>query len=117
MVLRELRSAVVRRVLRADGHREAVPAPVRALLREHRASHLQTLQLCHGAGALKARVQWEGCEITTDLSQPIEIAIPLDFSAPQPRHFGAPSAGTHPYSVPGFSGSVAAGASCNCNVI
>ena len=67
---------------------------------------------------MKARIQLAGgAEVATDLSQPIDIAIPLDFSADQPRHFGAPAAGTQPYSVPGFSGSVAQGASCNCNVI
>jgi len=67
---------------------------------------------------LKARIQLPGgAEVITNLSQSIDIAIPLDFSADQPRHFGAPPAGTHPYSVPGFSGSVAQGASCNCNVI
>jgi arylformamidase len=70
-----------------------------------------------GTGALKARIQLEGSEAEVDLSRPIEIAIDLNFSADQPRHFGAPSAATHPFAVPGFSGSVAQGASCNCNVI
>jgi arylformamidase len=70
-----------------------------------------------GTGALKARIQLEGSEAEVDLSRPIEIAIDLSFSADQPRHFGAPSAGTHPFAVPGFSGSVAQGASCNCSVI
>jgi kynurenine formamidase len=66
---------------------------------------------------LKARVQWDAGEAITDLSRPIALAIELDFSADQPRHFGAPPANTQPFSVPGFSGSVARGASCNCNVI
>jgi arylformamidase len=67
---------------------------------------------------LKARIQLPGgAEVVTDLSKPRDIAIPQSFSADQPRHFGAPSASTHPFSVPGFSGSVAQGASCNCNVI
>jgi arylformamidase len=70
-----------------------------------------------GTGALKARIQLEGSEAEVDLSRPIEIAIDLSFSADQPCHFGAPPAGTHPFAVPGFSGSVAQGASCNCNVI
>jgi arylformamidase len=70
-----------------------------------------------GTGALKARIQLEGSEAEVDLSRPIEIAIDLNFSADQPRHFGAPAAGTRPFAVPGFSGSVAQGASCNCNVI
>jgi arylformamidase len=66
---------------------------------------------------LKARVQVGGSEMTTDLSRPINIAISLEFSADQPRHFGAPAAATQPFAVPGFSGSVAQGASCNCNLI
>ncbi len=67
---------------------------------------------------MKARIQLAGgAEVVTDLSKPLDIAIPLDFAAQQPGHFGAPSASTQPFSVPGFSGSVAQGASCNCNVI
>jgi hypothetical protein len=52
-----------------------------------------------------------------DLSHPISLALELDFHAPQPRHFGAPAATSQPYRVPGFSGSVTSGASCNCDVI
>jgi arylformamidase len=66
---------------------------------------------------LKARIDLHGLELVTDLSRPIDLAIDQDFSDTQPRHFGAPAADTQPFSVPGFSGSVARGASCNCNVI
>jgi arylformamidase len=66
---------------------------------------------------LKARIQLEPGAAEIDLSRPIEIAIDLDFRGEQPRHFGAPAASSHAFSVPGFSGSVAQGASCNCNVI
>lgn len=67
---------------------------------------------------MKARIQLAGgTEVVTDLSRPLDIAIALEFAADQPRHFGAPPATTHPFAVPGFSGSVARGASCNCNVI
>ena len=67
---------------------------------------------------MRARIQLPGgAEIVTDLSKPLDIAIPQDFSARQPRHFGAPQASTRPFSVPGFPGSVAQGASCNCSVI
>ena len=52
-----------------------------------------------------------------DLTRPVSLAIPLDFSADQPRHFGAPAASSRPFAVPGFSGSVAQGASCNCNTL
>jgi arylformamidase len=70
---------------------------------------------------LKARIQLEGgeaiTEISIDLSRPIDLAIDLDFEAGQPRHFGAPPAAARPFAVPGFSGSVATGASCNCNIV
>jgi arylformamidase len=52
-----------------------------------------------------------------DLSKPISLALELDFSAQQPRHFGAPPATSKPFAVPGFSGSVEQGASCNCQVL
>jgi arylformamidase len=71
-----------------------------------------------GTGPLKARVQLGGGrEVEIDLSRPIELALELNFDAQQPRHFGAPAATTQPFAVPGFSGAVATGASCNCNVI
>lgn len=66
---------------------------------------------------MKARIDLGGAELLINLSQPIDIAINLDFSGAQPRHFGAPHAAAHAFSVPGFSGSVAQGASCNCDVI
>jgi arylformamidase len=66
---------------------------------------------------LRARIELEGSEVVTDLLRPIEIAIALDFGSTQPRHFGAPPAATRPFAVPGFSGSVADGASCNCHTI
>jgi arylformamidase len=52
-----------------------------------------------------------------ELGSPASIAIDLDFSKTQPRHFGAPEASTRPFAVPGFSGSVEQGASCNCHVL
>jgi arylformamidase len=78
---------------------------------------LRELRHGNGTGTLKARIRLEGSDAEIDLSRPIPIAIDLSFSADQPRHFGAPAAGTQPLAVPGFSGSVAQGASCNCNVI
>jgi arylformamidase len=63
-------------------------------------------------------------DFTVDLSSPVSLALELDFgvaeaglSRPQPRHFDAPAATSRPYAVPGFSGSVTTGASCNCDVI
>ena len=66
---------------------------------------------------MRARIEFEDRELTTDLARPIEIALALDFGGSQPRHFGAPPAATRPFAVPGFSGSVVRGASCNCNTI
>jgi arylformamidase len=56
-------------------------------------------------------------EVRVDLTNPVSLAIDLDFSAAQPRHFGAPPATSEPFAVPGFSGSVAHGASCNCQIL
>jgi kynurenine formamidase len=56
-------------------------------------------------------------EVRIDLSRPISLAIALDFSDQQPRHFGAPQATSRPFAVPGFSGSVEHGASCNCQTL
>jgi len=56
-------------------------------------------------------------EVRIDLSRPISLAIALDFSDRQPRHFGAPPATSRPFAVPGFSGSVEHGASCNCQTL
>ncbi len=47
----------------------------------------------------------------------MDLAIPLDFHGAQPRHFGAPAASAQPLELAGFTGAVAHGASCNCEVI
>jgi arylformamidase len=66
---------------------------------------------------VKARIPHSGRELTVDLTRGVSLAIALDFDAPQPRHFGAPRASAQPFALPGFSGSVATGASCNCSVV
>ena len=66
---------------------------------------------------MKARLQGGRRELCVDLEHPLDLSIELDPEGPQPRHFGAPRAAAHPYSAPGFSGSVAGGASCNCQSI
>ena len=58
-----------------------------------------------------------GQKIRAALDRGVSLAIPVEFGAPGPRHFGAPPPISVPYSVSGFSGSVATGASCNCSVI
>jgi kynurenine formamidase len=68
---------------------------------------------------VQARVAIDGREIAVDLSRPTDLALELDFSGPQPRHFGAPRASSRPYETPGFGfrGSVERGGSCNCELI
>lgn len=66
---------------------------------------------------MNARISVGSREVTVDLERPISLAIDLDFSERQPRHFGAPLASSRPFAVPGFAGSVEHGASCNCNTI
>ena len=58
-----------------------------------------------------------GQEVCIDLSAGISLAIPLQFDAAQPQHFGAPPATSTPYVVGGFNGEVARGASCNCRSV
>jgi kynurenine formamidase len=66
---------------------------------------------------MTARLQVAGREVRIDLARPLDLSVELDFEAPQVRHFGAPRASSEPYSVAGFPGSVARGASCNCESI
>lgn len=66
---------------------------------------------------MRARIELDGRELRIDLDRPVPIGLDLDPDGTQPRHFGAPPASARPLSVPGFSGSVASGASCNCSVL
>ncbi|MCZ6560214.1 MAG: cyclase family protein [Gammaproteobacteria bacterium] len=58
-----------------------------------------------------------GQRFRADLQQPVDIAIPLQFSGPQPSHFGAAIATSHPFESDGFVGDTRAGGSCNCEEI
>lgn len=66
---------------------------------------------------MNARVQVAGREVGIDFARPFDLSVELDFQGPQLRHFGAPRAASQAYSVAGFPGSVARGASCNCESI
>jgi len=66
---------------------------------------------------VNARLQLDGQEVRVDLARPFDLSVELDFQGSQVRHFGAPRAWSQAYSVPGFSGSVVSGASCNCESI
>jgi len=78
-----------------------------------------TLRDRDGAEGLNARISIQDREVSIDLSKPVSLAIDLRFSSQpgQPRHFGAPPASSRPFAVPGFSGSVEHGASCNCQIL
>jgi arylformamidase len=66
---------------------------------------------------VKARIALGAGALNIDLARPVELAVALEFGGPQPRHFGAPRASARPFEAPGFEGSVARGASCNCELI
>ncbi len=53
----------------------------------------------------------------TDFSRPLSIAIPLDFSGPQPSCFDAPPATVRPLVAGDFVGDMREGGSCNCEVL
>lgn len=52
-----------------------------------------------------------------DFTAATSLALWLDFSAAQPRHFGAPPAHSEPFRAGSFEGEVARGASCNCRSV
>lgn len=64
-----------------------------------------------------ARMSIGSGEVAVDLARPLELAIPLEFDAAQPRHFGADAARSQPFVAGAFSGDVATGAGCNCRTI
>jgi arylformamidase len=66
---------------------------------------------------VNARIALTSGDVRVDLARPVSLALTLDFDGPQPRHFGAPRATARPFEAPGFSGAVASGASCNCEVL
>lgn len=60
------------------------------------------------------RFEMAGRRLRADFGEPLSIAIPLDFSGPQPSCFDAPSATARALRAGGFVGDVRAGGSCNC---
>ncbi len=52
-----------------------------------------------------------------DLASPVSLARPLRFDGRDPRHFDAPAPRRRPLALPGFSGEVRRGASCNCSTL
>jgi kynurenine formamidase len=63
------------------------------------------------------RFEAGGRPFRVDFAKPFSIAIPLDFSGPQPVCFGAERAASRPLRAGGFIGDTRAGGSCNCEVV
>lgn len=66
---------------------------------------------------MKARIQAGTRECVVELDRAVSIAAEMSFTAESPQHFGAPAASARSLVLPGFSGNVVAGASCNCSTI
>jgi kynurenine formamidase len=62
-------------------------------------------------------LEQDGLSWTADLSDPLSLAMPLDFDGPQPNHFGAPRAHAAPLASGGFVGDVRRGGSVNCELL
>ena len=58
-----------------------------------------------------------GRRYSADLSDPLSIAVPVDFDGVQPNHFGARRAHARPLEAGGFVGDVRAGGTVNCEVV
>lgn len=63
------------------------------------------------------RFEADGRALLADFSKPLSIAIPMDFTGPQPSCFGAPRAEARPLQSGDFVGDTRAGGSCNCEVL
>lgn len=55
--------------------------------------------------------------LAVDFAAATSLALPQEFGAEQPQHFGAPPASSAAFVSGGFEGAVAQGASCNCRRI
>jgi arylformamidase len=66
---------------------------------------------------MQAELLVGGQKIRAALDRGVSLAIPVEFGAAGPRHFGAGAPVSAPFSVGKFSGAVATGASANCSTI
>jgi hypothetical protein len=64
-----------------------------------------------------AELQVGGQKVRVALDRGVSLAIPVEFNGAGPRHFGAPSPTSKPWTSGSFSGSVATGASVNCSTL
>ncbi|HXQ30588.1 MAG TPA: cyclase family protein [Steroidobacteraceae bacterium] len=58
-----------------------------------------------------------GRRYVANLSDPLSIAVPLDFDGVQPNHYGAPRATARPLEAGSLVGDVRAGGSVNCEAL
>jgi len=65
----------------------------------------------------KARIILGSNTRVVDLGEPVSLADEVRFSGRDPSYFGAPPALARPLELPGFSGRVTRGASCNCSTL
>jgi kynurenine formamidase len=66
---------------------------------------------------MRVTLEQDGARWIADLSEPLSLAMPLDFDGVQPNHFGAPHAHAAPLADGGFVGDVRRGGSVNCEVL
>ncbi|MBE0644469.1 MAG: cyclase family protein [Bacteroidetes bacterium] len=64
-----------------------------------------------------ARITIDGIEYHTDLSSGRSIAIPVNFSGPQPNSYDVPPARARAYEVGSFVGDTRSGGSCNFDTV
>ena len=64
-----------------------------------------------------AELAFGGHKLRVALDRGVSLAIPVDFAASGPRHFGAEAPRATPFAIGSFTGSVATGASANCSSI
>ncbi len=66
---------------------------------------------------MKITVEYDGKNYRLDLGKPLDVTIPIRFDDQQMMSFGVPPATALPFQAGSFTGSVAAGAGCNCEVL
>jgi kynurenine formamidase len=65
---------------------------------------------------MKANIQLENKDYRIDFSKPLDISIPISFATEQIRVFDGPPAEKEDFCSGDFTGNVALGGSCNCEV-
>jgi kynurenine formamidase len=66
---------------------------------------------------MNAELTFGGQKIRVAMDRGVSLAIPVDFGAAGPRHFGVGAPTSTPYAAGGFVGAVSAGGSVNCSTM